>query len=115
MEGNKLYNSGQYRLALKKYQEALEKNGASKSGRYNLGLTQIRLGSNPADTTPQAKSLLQEGQKNLQAVAQLGGENPKAMWLSMRRIIRARCRIISSRSGLILPIMPPREISGSPS
>ena len=75
MEGNKLYNSGQYRLALKKYQEALEKNGASKSGRYNLGLTQIRLGSNPADTTPQAKSLLQEGQKNLQAVAQLGGEN----------------------------------------
>lgn len=77
MEGNKLYNSGQYRLALKKYQEALEKNGASKSGRYNLGLTQIRLGSNPADTTPQAKSLLQEGQKNLQAVAQLGGENPK--------------------------------------
>ena len=66
MEGNKLYNSGQYRLALKKYQEALEKNGASKSGRYNLGLTQIRLGSNPADTTPQAKSLLQEGQKNLQ-------------------------------------------------
>ncbi len=77
MAGNKFYNDGQYRLAVRKYQEALKENSSSATGKYNLGLTQIRLGSNSSDTTAQAKALLQEGQKNLQAVAQMGSGKPK--------------------------------------
>ena len=76
-EGNKLYNSGQYRRALLKYQDALKANAASPVGRYNLGLTQLRLGTNPADTTPKAKEMLETGLKNLQQIASMGAEKPK--------------------------------------
>ena len=76
-EGNKLYSSGQYRRALLKYQDALKANAASPVGRYNLGLTQLRLGTNPADTTPKAKEMLETGLKNLQQIASMGAEKPK--------------------------------------
>ncbi|MDE6144253.1 MAG: tetratricopeptide repeat protein, partial [Muribaculaceae bacterium] len=46
-EGNSLYNDGRYRAAMAKYQEALKMNPNSAAGRYNLGLSQIRLGTNP--------------------------------------------------------------------
>lgn len=76
-EGNKLFNSGKYRQAMLKYQEALKLNPSSAVGRYNLGLSQVHLGSNPADTTQAAKEMLQNGCKALQEVAQMGREKPK--------------------------------------
>lgn len=75
-EGNELYNKGRYRDALSKYQEALKENPSSVVGRYNLGLSQIRLGSNPSDTTNAAKEMLQNGCKAMEQVAQMGREKP---------------------------------------
>ena len=72
-EGNKLYNDGRYRAAIQKYQEALKINPSSAVARYNLGLSQIRLGSNPSDTTTTAKEMLESGKKAMQDVAALGG------------------------------------------
>lgn len=76
-EGNKLYNDGRYRAAYQKYQQALKANPNSAAGRYNLGLSQIRLGSNPSDTTQAAKNMLQEGCKTMEQVAQMGREKPE--------------------------------------
>ncbi len=76
-EGNKLYNEGRYRAALLKYQDALKANPSSAAGRYNLGLSQIRLGSNPSDTTQAAKDMLQSGCKTMEQVAQMGREKPQ--------------------------------------
>ncbi len=76
-EGNKLYNEGRYRAAYQKYLEALKENPNSAAGRYNLGLSQIRLGSNPSDTTQSAKDMLQNGCKTMEQVAQMGREKPE--------------------------------------
>lgn len=75
--GNKLYNEGKYRAAMLKYQDALKENPSSAVGRYNLGLSQIRLGSNPSDTTQAAKDMLQNGCKTMEQVAQMGREKPQ--------------------------------------
>lgn len=75
-EGNKLYNDGKYRQALLKFQEAMKVNPSSATARYNLGLSQIRLGSNPSDTTQAAKNMLENGVKNMQQIAQMGREKP---------------------------------------
>ncbi|MDE6298323.1 MAG: tetratricopeptide repeat protein, partial [Muribaculaceae bacterium] len=75
-EGNKLYNDGRYRAALNKYQEALRENPSSAVARYNLGLAQIRLGSNPSDTTATAKQFLANGVKAMEEIAALGKEKP---------------------------------------
>lgn len=75
-EGNKLYNSGKYRAAMQKYQEALRENPSSVAGRYNLGLSQIRLGSNPSDTTQAAKDMLQKGVQAMEQVSKMGSEKP---------------------------------------
>lgn len=77
MAGNKSYNAGNYRQALAKYTEALQENASSAVGRYNLGMAQIRLGSNPADTTETAKKMLADGIKNMQTIASMGSEKPK--------------------------------------
>lgn len=75
--GNKLYNEGRYRAAMKKYQEALKLNPNSASGRYNLGLSQIRLGTNPSDTSQAAKNMLKEGLTQMELVSKMGSERPQ--------------------------------------
>lgn len=75
-EGNKLYNDGRYRAAYLKYQQALKENPSSVVARYNLGLSQIRLGSNPSDTTQAAKDMLANGAKAMEQVSQMGREKP---------------------------------------
>lgn len=75
-EGNKLYNDGRYRAAYLKYQQALKENPSSAVARYNLGLSQIRLGSNPSDTTQAAKDMLANGAKAMEQVSQMGREKP---------------------------------------
>lgn len=74
--GNKLYNDGRYRAAMLKYQEALKMNPNSAVARYNLGLSQIRLGSNPSDTTQTAKDMLKKGCESMEMVSKLGGQKP---------------------------------------
>ncbi len=76
-EGNKLYNNGRYRAAMKKYEEALKENPNSAVGRYNLGLSQIRLGTNPSDTTQAAKDMAAKGCQSLEQVAKMGSMKPK--------------------------------------
>lgn len=75
-EGNKLYYEGRYRAAYQKYQDALKENPNSASARYNLGLSQLRLGTNPSDTTQSAKDMLANGVKTMEQVAQMGREKP---------------------------------------
>ena len=75
-KGNKLYEEGKYKDALKQYQEALEENPSSVVGRYNLGLSEIRIGSNPNDTSETAKKILASGMKDMEMVANLGGKRP---------------------------------------
>lgn len=75
-EGNKLYNQGKYRAAYLKYQQALKENPASAVARYNLGLSQIRLGTNPSDTTQAAKDMLANGAKVMEQISQMGREKP---------------------------------------
>ena len=76
-EGNKLYNDGRYRQAYLKYLEALKENPSSAVARYNLGLSQIRLGSNPSDTTQTAKDMLANGAKAMEQISQMGREKPQ--------------------------------------
>lgn len=75
-EGNKLYNRGRYRAAMQKYEEALRENGNSAVARYNLGLSQIRIGSNPSDTTQAAKDMVAKGSQALEQVAKMGSTKP---------------------------------------
>lgn len=75
-EGNKLYNDGRYRAAMKKYEEALKENPNSAAGRYNLGLAQVRIGTNPSDTTQAAKEMAAKGCQQLEQVAKMGSTKP---------------------------------------
>ena len=75
--GNKLYNDGRYRAAIGKYEEALRENPNSAVGRYNLGLTQIRVGTNPSDTTQAAKDLAAKGCQTLEQIAKMGSLKPR--------------------------------------
>lgn len=75
-KGNKLYEEGKFKDALKQYQDALEENPSSVVGRYNMGLSEIRIGSNPNDTSEAAKRILASGLKNMEQVANLGGKRP---------------------------------------
>jgi len=75
-EGNKLYDSGKYRDAIRLYEQALQANPTSVVGRFNLGLSQIRIG-NVADTTKASQDMLRKGVENMQASAELGARNPR--------------------------------------
>lgn len=75
-EGNKLFTERKYAEAAKKYEEALGVNSLSAVGRYNLGLAQIKQVTNPQDTTPKSKSLLDNARKNLSSVASMAKEKP---------------------------------------
>ncbi|MDE7188742.1 MAG: tetratricopeptide repeat protein [Muribaculaceae bacterium] len=77
IEGNKLYEDKKYREAAAKYQSALEANGSSAVATYNLGLTRMVLGSNPADTSEKARKLLDEGKSAMQSVAAMGQTHPE--------------------------------------
>lgn len=76
-DGNKLYKEGRYRAAIKKYEEALKENPNSAVGRYNLGLSQIRLGTNPSDTTQAARDLAAKGCQALEQIAKMGSIKPQ--------------------------------------
>ena len=75
-EGNKLFTERKYAEAAKKYEQALGVNSLSAVSRYNLGLAQIKQVTNPQDTTPKSKSLLDGARKNLGAVASLAKDKP---------------------------------------
>ena len=62
-DGNSLYGEGKYKDALNYYKKAIKENPNSTVGTYNLGLTEIILGSNQADTTDVAKQMLDDGVK----------------------------------------------------
>lgn len=71
-KGNKLYDEGKFKDALKQYKQALEENPGSQVGRYNMALSEIQIGSNPNDTSESAKRMLESGVKNMEQVARLG-------------------------------------------
>ena len=75
-KGNKLYEEGKYKEAMKLYQEALNHNSSSIVGRYNLGLSEIMIGSNPNDTSETAKNIMSQGMRNMEQVANLGKKRP---------------------------------------
>lgn len=75
-KGNKLYEEGKYKEAMKQYQDALNENPSSVVGKYNLGLSEIRIGSNPNDTSETAKKMLESGVKAMEQVANLGAKRP---------------------------------------
>ncbi len=75
-QGNKLYRDRKFAEASQRYQEALQMNPSSSVGFYNLGLSQIRQVTNPQDTTPKNKQLLQAARENLGKVAAMGREKP---------------------------------------
>lgn len=75
-DGNKLFTERKYAEAAKKYEEALGVNSLSAVSRYNLGLAQIKQVTNPQDTTPKSKSLLDNARKNLSSVASMAKEKP---------------------------------------
>ena len=75
-EGNKLYNERKFAEAAKKYESAIGVNSSSAVGHYNLGLAQIKQVTNPQDTTPKSKSLLDNARKNLSSVGALAKDKP---------------------------------------
>ena len=74
--GNNLYNDGKYKEAMTQYKLALEENPSSVIARYNLALSEIRLGSNVNDTTQSAKMMLDAGTKGMQQISNLGSSRP---------------------------------------
>lgn len=75
-EGNRLFTERKYSEAAKKYEQALGVNSMSAVSRYNLGLAQIRQVSNPQDTTPRSRQLLDGARQNLTSVASLAKDKP---------------------------------------
>lgn len=75
-EGNKQYLERKFVEAAGIYEEALKVNPGSTSARYNLGLSQIRQVTNPQDTTPKNKQLLDMARKNLIEVGQRSKTHP---------------------------------------
>lgn len=75
-EGNRLFTERKYSEAAKKYEQALGVNSMSAVSRYNLGLAQIRQVSNPQDTTPRSRQLIDGARQNLTSVASLAKDKP---------------------------------------
>lgn len=74
--GNSLYEEGKYSAALEKYKAALKANPSSAVAQYNMGLCELRLGTNQADTTQTAQKMKQEGSEAMRRVAQMAKEKP---------------------------------------
>lgn len=75
-KGNELYDKGNFQDAATQYQMALKENPASVVARYNLGLSELRIGTNPNDTSETAKKMLEAGCKNMESVSTLGSSRP---------------------------------------
>lgn len=75
-QGNKKYTERKFVEAASIYQEALKENPSSTSARYNLGLSQLRQVSNPADTTPANKKLIDAARQNFTEVAGRAAQKP---------------------------------------
>ena len=71
-KGNTFYEEGKFKDARKQYQDALEENPASVVAKYNLGLSEIMIGSNPNDTSETAKKILESGARAMEQIANLG-------------------------------------------
>lgn len=76
-KGNNYYHEGKYQDALKEYMAAAKENPSSVVARYNEGLTQIMIGSNPNDTTELARVMLGAGKKLMGDVANMGASRPE--------------------------------------
>ncbi|MDE6230269.1 MAG: tetratricopeptide repeat protein [Muribaculaceae bacterium] len=74
--GNKLYADRKFKDAQSEYEKAILENPNTGAGRYNLGLSQIRQVSNPADTTAKSKGLTEASIKSFSEVSSLAGERP---------------------------------------
>lgn len=75
-KGNSLYNESKFVEAQNIYEQALQANGTSAEARYNLALSQIRQVTNPVDTAPKTKKLVDEAKKNFLEVASLAKTKP---------------------------------------
>lgn len=75
--GNILYEEGKYSAALEKYKKALKENPSSLVARYNAGLCELKIGTNPADTTQTAKNMKSAGTEEMQRVAAMVKERPQ--------------------------------------
>lgn len=76
MKGNELYKERNFVESQSAYEQALVENPNSAVARYNLGLSQIRQVSNPADTTDKNKAILEKARKNFSDVAALASSKP---------------------------------------
>lgn len=76
-EGNKLVEEGNLGEALAKYNEALRVNPESAVARFNIAMTQINLAKASQANDSTSQKLMQEGVATLNAVAQLGYDNPE--------------------------------------
>ena len=74
--GNNLYADRKFKEAQSEYEKAILENPNTGAGRYNLGLSQIRQVSNPADTTAKSKGLTEASIKSFSEVSSLAGERP---------------------------------------
>ncbi|MCH5238240.1 MAG: tetratricopeptide repeat protein, partial [Muribaculaceae bacterium] len=54
----------------------MKENSSSAVAKYNLGLSEVRLGVNPADTSQTAKNMKKDGISQLQQVAKMAKEKP---------------------------------------
>lgn len=75
-KGNKLYTERKFVEAASVYMEALKENPSSASAKYNLGLSQLRQVTNPADTTPKNRQLLENARKSFSEVAARAKDRP---------------------------------------
>lgn len=75
-KGNKLYTEHKFVEAASIYEQALKENPQSTSAIYNLGLAQLRQVTNPADSTPKAKALIENARKNLTEAASRAKTRP---------------------------------------
>lgn len=76
MKGNELYKERNFVESEQIYQQVLTENPNSAVARYNLGLSQIRQVTNPADTTPKTKAMMEKARKNFTDVAALAKTKP---------------------------------------
>lgn len=75
-KGNQYYKEGKFKQAETEYRQALNENPASIVGRYNLGLSQLKMGTIPGDTTQAARNFLESGVKNMEQIANIGKSRP---------------------------------------
>lgn len=76
MKGNELYKERNFVESQQVYEQVLVENPNSAVARYNLGLSQIRQVSNPADTTAKNKAVIEKARKNFSDVAALAKTKP---------------------------------------